>query len=284
MSSLTHNGNINCGSITKKNNWCCGTKEVVTCYTKEKNTNSKLVKFEKLLKKIWRHKKFLFNVMRARKMARSYYNSHKNFCISYNMSEVSCGSGRLTLYLNYPDCNSPEISTLQNYNKYTYLMRVVPRLPYMWSCTAKGNPFPKLSSWKNYVKESGKYTVLPFCNPQNAKLEKNEIILKQYLENADFFTDLFSSFNFSVSSHNSRKEYCKIFKVPGFLSSDCLPYKVRLSGDQLRMLQCMLLRNAPSMISKKKLPYFNNNVEGCNCNTDNNNNIIVDLSDNNLMV
>lgn len=236
MTSLTHNGNINCGSFTNNNNWCCGRQKTVNCYTLAKNTNSKLVNFEALLIKIWKHKKFLFNVMRARKMARDYRNKNKNFCISYNMSAVSCGEGKLTMYLNYNGCNSPENLTVMNFNKYSFLTRVVSLLPSVWSISA-----------------------------QNTPLQKNEIILKDFIENADFFTKLFSSFNFSTSNYNAGKEYCKVFKVPGFLSSNCLPYKVKLEGDELRMLQCMLLRGVPSMKTNAKLPYFNNDIEGCEC-------------------
>ena len=57
-------------------------------------------KFQRLVFTIFNKKKFIYNAIKARKMARSYYNNQKNFCTSFNMSDVTGGSGKLNIYLN----------------------------------------------------------------------------------------------------------------------------------------------------------------------------------------
>ena len=57
------------------------------------------------------------------------------------MNNVTGGSGRIILYLNYPDCKSPELTRLEDFNKYTYLLRIINLLPSMWGCTDKGHLF-----------------------------------------------------------------------------------------------------------------------------------------------
>ena len=266
-SELKYVDNINCSNFKSTNNYCCGTPQVVKCYN-EGLVNCNMKKFERLVFNILKHKAFIYNVIRARKMARSYYNNRKNFCITFNMSEVTCGSGKLALYLNYPDCIKPEVFSTSDYSKRTYLMRIVPLLPSIWGCSAKH--FPKLSSWENYYKENGtSYNkVLPFCSDPTVPLTDNEKILKDFMDNADFFTDLLSSFNFSVSNFNERKEYCKVYHVPKMLDPDCKGYKVRLNGEELRMLQCLYLRNTPYFKNRNgsKIQYHNSSLAtDCPC-------------------
>lgn len=270
MSDLQYTTDINCSEFKKKNNYCCGNPKVIHDYINDcnlpKRTNKQ--KFEKLFYTIMANKSFVFNVMRARKMARDYYNKRKNFCIVFDMNKVKCGSGKLSLYLNYPDCNTNELHNTNDFNSKTFLMRVVPLLPSIWGCYSKH--FNALSSWNNYTKEKGTPypKVPPFCNYGKIALSENEKILVDYMNIAGFFTDLFSSLNFSVSNFNQRRNYCKVFNVPKLLDTDCVGYKIRLNGEELRMLQCLYLRNTPYYYNKiqSKLPY---NSSTCDCSGNN---------------
>ena len=261
------NDNVNCCEIKKKNNYCCGTPEVVDCFKKEIIKQDKLNHFILLLKTLWRHKQFIFNVLKARNMARSYYNSRKNYCITFNMNEITCGSGKLILYLNYPDCNSPELLKNPNYNKTTYLMRVVNLLPVVWGCTTKSG-IPNSSCSKSMLSCSSQLSI--------SSLEPNERILRDFITNSDFFAQIFEALELSVSSFNAGKFYCKVFTVPGFLSN-CKSYKVKLTGEQLRMLQCLLLRGAPNVHTSSKIIYHNQDIanklnnKDCECDDQNSN-------------
>ena len=138
-------------------------------------------------------------------------------------------------------------------------MRVVPTLPSIWACKANlSSKYKRLSSFKNYYKESGTPypKTLPFCTDNNVPLSANELILQKYMKHTDLFTEIFSSFKFASENHTQRREYCKIFKIPADLDSDNVGYKIRLSGDELRMLHCIYLRNISTYINKGlvKLP------------------------------
>jgi len=257
--SLDYNGTINCDKPIS--DFCCGTPTVVKCY--EMNKNEKILEFQNLLGSIWRNKSFIDKILTVRKLARKYYNQHKNYCINFNMNNVTGGSGRIILYLNYPDCKSPELTRLEDFNKYTYLLRIINLLPSMWGCTDKGHLFPKLLSWKNYTKDNGTpyNKVLPFCsNTSNMPLQPNELLLKNFIDNIKFFNDIFQSFHYSTSYHNERKYYCKIFTIPAFLSKNGKSFKIKLNGDEIRMLECLLLRGKLQykIGVSKKIPVYSN--------------------------
>ena len=170
-SDFIFDDNVNCCEFVKKNNYCCGTPEVVKCFKREFTNQEKMSVFVKLIMTLWKYKQFIFNVLKARNMARSYYNSRKNYCITFNMNNVRCGSGRLILYLNYPDCNSPEVLKIQDYNRSTYLMRVVNLLPVVWGCTTKSG-IPYSSCSKSMKSCSGKLNI--------SDLEDNEKNIKRF--------------------------------------------------------------------------------------------------------
>ena len=199
---------------------CCATSNVVNCYNSK---GGKTVEFQNLLAVLWKYRRFTDNVISVREQARDYYNNKKNYCKTFNMTDVSGGEGRLSLYLNYPGCNSPEYNNV-DFNHNTFLLRVVGLLPKSWSSN------------------------------NNTALQNNELILKAFINNIKFLTDIKLAFNFSKSFHTERKHYCKTFTVPGFLSNDGNSYKITLNGDEIRMIQCLLLRGQ-LMSSFNKIPY-----------------------------
>lgn len=234
------------------NVFCCGRPDIYNKYLTKTNRQ----KFEKLLFTILKNKEFVYNVIKIRKMARSYYNNQKNYCTVFNMNKVEGGSGRLNVFLNYTD-NTDKNSI--DFNRRTFLTRVVDLLPAIWSChLTKAPGFKKLSAWKNYTKESGTPypKLLPFCSTDEANLSDNEKIIKKYVEYGNFFTEVVSALKFAITTFSERREYCKVFHVPAFLDEDNKGYKITLTGDELRILHCFYLRNNVrySGVAQNKLP------------------------------
>jgi len=84
---------------------CCATNKTVqnfyTCVASNKEASDK-VQLLTFFYQILKHSDFIYDVIRAKKMAREYYNRGKNYCVVLNMNKVSGGSGRLNLLPQSP--------------------------------------------------------------------------------------------------------------------------------------------------------------------------------------
>jgi|LakMenE01Jun11ns_1017448.scaffolds.fasta_scaffold9860812_2 hypothetical protein len=224
-----------CDSFTQKNNSCCGDKPTnLNYYNKDYNQYNNINNKRKLTKLIFttlKYSRLIYTIAGAVKMARSYYNQNKNYCVSINMSSINNGNGKLTLYLN-PSCTVSK----NDLNTRTYLTRVFDQLPTLWGCY-------------DYLNNP-----ISFCKTPYENLTNNEKILRYYMKHTDFFVNLLSALKQSIYDYAKYKDYCKVFTVPKYFSSDKTQYKVGLTGKEMKMLYCMYLRNS-SGNSSDKLPF-----------------------------
>ena len=221
---------------------CCATNETVrnlfrcVANNKEKADKAKLIT---LFYQILKNSDFIYDVIRAKKMAREYYNRRKNYCVVLNMNKVDGGSGRLNLYLNSLVCG-----TEVDYSKRTYLMRVVKGLPTLWACDNKKSA--------DGVQYPGKPS---YCNMMNQNLSTNEQIAFYYMKYSNFFVNVLSAFKYAIVNYAQFKNYCRVFTIPKELTTNCVGgSRAKFTGDELKMLYCRYLKNSPVMRTVGKLP------------------------------
>jgi len=249
-----------------KKNQCCGTEETRNKLWNNKddcfnhlNPKSKKQDFVNLILNILVNARVIYNIIRAKKMARKYYNEIKKYCVVIGTNRIQGGSGSLNLYLNKVPCD------FSNTNRNTHLMRLLDGLPSLWACFADNvnDRYPRLQPgalnvWGNYsTKGATPYNRrLPFCTGTSKQLSANEERVAQYMKHADFFTDLLSSLKTAFVNYANHKFYCKVFRIPAFLNSDNKSHKVYLTGKELKMIYCTYLRlERIGGLPTGKLPY-----------------------------
>ena len=231
-----------CDIIDETDSYCCARKETIDNFYKcvvNNHVRSSKQQITNLFYSILRNSNFIYDVVRARKMAREYYNRRKNYCVVLNMNQVKGGSGKLNLYLNSQVCNR-EI----DYNKRTYLMRVVKGLPTLWSCPDKKS------------KDGVQYPNKPaFCNFLNQNLSTNEKIANLYMKHSSFFLNVLSAFKYAIVNYAEFKNYCRVFDVPKEFTTGCTgAVKAKFTGQELKMIYCNYLRNTPTARTGSRLP------------------------------
>jgi hypothetical protein len=231
-----------CDRITATDDFCCARKETVLnmykCVANSKEATSKLQIYNLFLN-ILKNSNFIYAVVQAKKMAREYYNRGKNYCTVLNMNQVKGGSGKLTLYLNSQVCNR-EI----DFSKRTYLMRVAKGLPTLWSCPDKKST------------DGVQYPNKPlYCNQLNQNLSTNEKIAHQYMKHSAFFLNVLSAFKYATVNYAEFKNYCRVFDVPKEFTTGCTGgIKAKFTGQELKMIYCLYLRNTPLATKSRRLP------------------------------
>jgi hypothetical protein len=226
---------------------CCATNKTVqnfyTCVASNKEASDK-VQLLTLFYQILKHSDFIYDVIRAKKMAREYYNRRKNYCVVLNMNKVSGGSGRLNLYLNPLVC-----ARNIDYSQRTYLMRVLKGLPTLWACPNKNS------------NDGIQYPNKPvFCNATSQDLSTNEQIAYYYMKYSDFFVNVLSAFKYAIVNYAQFKNYCKVFTIPTELTSNCVGgVRAKFTGEELKMIYCNYLKNTAAARIAGKLPNPLNN-------------------------
>ena len=228
-----------CNRFTEKNNFCCGDNKTNTEFlSKECNpyqSVSRKSEFADLVLNVLKHARLIYKIVETKKMARDYYNKHKHYCTTLNVSEIQGGSGKIDLYLN-SECEV----TNQNLNQRTFVTRLVAGLPTLWACTAPKTP----QNLKTYN----------FCPHTLVPLTENEKRIQYYMKHSNFLVNLLYTLKNSIYTYANNREYCKVFNVPAKFSSNGQHYRVKLTGKELKMLYCLYLRGqgAPQ---NRLLPY-----------------------------
>ena len=145
-------------------------------------------------------------------------------------------------------------------------MRIIPLLPSIWGCKNKHpqtNPlYPILQKggkniWGNYLMNNNPNTTAypvrsPFCNANILPLNDNEKFLVRLFKQTDFLVTALSVLKTSIVKYAENKNYCKVFRIKGiYLNQGQSPYKVALTGEELKAIYCLYLRsyNDPNRLS-----------------------------------
>ena len=259
---------------------CCATEKTIKSLQNEKkyncfkNNSNKQKMVTWLLTGLY-YSREIYNVIRARKMVRKYYNEFKNFCTVLDLGllvdklsdthKYPNVKGKVRIYLNYDKCD-PFVG--KNPDKYINLMRIIPLLPSIWGCKTK-HPnnlnalYPILRKgnnniWGKYLMNNNPNTTAypvrsPFCNANLSPLTDNEKFLIALFKQTDILVKSLSALKRSIVRFAQNKDYCEVFRISGvYLEQGESPYKVALTGAELKAIYCLYLRsfNDPTKIAQ----------------------------------
>lgn len=171
------------------------------CTVENLNSALQITNITPLLYAILQNQKFLDVILRLKNTSRYYYNSgRKNFCSTVNLSSVNgYNNERITIFLPATGgnlLNDPCYINNYNYNYQTLLMRILPE-----------NVLP--TNWSDVVGQSAS---VPY-----GMLTNNEKIIFQYIQHADFYTDILRLFKNSFQYYATDKYECKKIVFPSSL-------------------------------------------------------------------
>lgn len=257
---------------------CCARKETLTNLKSNKpkypclfrgiqNFGNTKSNFIQLILNILKNDREVYNLIRARKMTRKYYNEFKNFCtilnvgvlkslVGENYKDKSKIRGKVKIYLDTNTCTFNGIN----------LMKVIQLLPSIWGCRSnqplKNALYPLLprgtsgNIWSKY-NINGKTTAYPyrppFCNLQKGKLSVNEKFLVDMFKTTDFLIRVLSSLKRSIVRYAQDRYYCETFTIPGIYTASGKKQRVSLTGRELKTIYCTTLRTSPSYTLNKNL-------------------------------
>lgn len=211
----------------------------------------------------------VYNVIKARKMVRKYYNEFKNYCTVLNLSILKKLTsnpkwknnpnikGKVRIFLNFDGCNPSNEKLFKNSENNINLMRLIELLPPSWGCKAKHPSnsealYPILKSggknvWGNYLKNVKPNTTAyavraPFCNSVIKSLTDKEKFIIEIFKSSDFLVKSLSALKRSIVNYAENRNYCVVLKVPAVYNSSDKPYKVALTGEELKAIYCTYLR------------------------------------------
>ena len=207
------------------------------------NPVSKVNQLKELLLAISYNRVFIDVVIDLKNMGRAYYNKNpRKFCSTVHLNPVEGSGGQsITLYLPSAGgviANSIEYINMSNYNKRTWLMRVLQnqQLPTCWSNRIKGGS-----------------ECLSDAVPPNL-LTPNEQVLYYYIKNADFFTRTLQLLTNSFYIHSVQRFQCYVLTFPADLYPGTLKERTfTVTNDFLKAVYSQYLRYS-RMPNSLKLP------------------------------
>ena len=170
------------------------------------NPVSKVNQLKELLLAISFNRVFIDVVIDLKNMGRAYYNKNpRKFCSTVHLNPVEGSGGQsITLYLPSAGgviANSIEYINMTNYNKRTWLMRVL-----------QNQQLP--TCWSNRIKNGSE--CISDAVPPNL-LTPNEQVLYYYIKNADFFTRTLQLLTNSFYIHSVQRFQCYVLTFPADL-------------------------------------------------------------------
>lgn len=250
---------------------CCATEKTIKSLQNVKKyncfkNNSNKQKLVTWLLSILYNSREVYNLIRARKMVRKYYNEFKNFCTVLDLDVLVNAladkakypnvSGKVRIYLNYDKCNP---FSDKNPDKYINLMRLIPLLPSIWGCKTKHPSnlnalYPILQKgnnniWGRYLMNNNPNTTAypvrsPFCNANLLPLTDNEKFIIALFKQTDILVSSLSALKRSIVRFAENKDYCEVFRISKvYLKQGESPYKVALTGAELKAVYCLYLRS-----------------------------------------
>jgi hypothetical protein len=197
------------------------------------NPVSKVNQLKELLLAISFNRIFIDIVIDLKNMGRAYYNNNpRKFCSTVNLNSVEGSGGQsITLYLPSAGgviANSIEYINMNNYNKRTWLMRILQnqKLPTCWSNKVIGRTGECASD----------------AVPPNL-LEPNEQVLYYYIKNADFFTRTLQLLTNSFYIHSVQRFQCYVLTFPADLYPGTLKERTfTVTNDFLKAVYSQYLR------------------------------------------
>lgn len=196
------------------------------------NPVSKVNQLKQLLLAISFNRVFIDVVIDLKNMGRAYYNKNpRKFCSTVNLTPVEGHGGQsITLYLPSAGgviANSIEYVNMNNYNKRTWLMRVL-----------QNQQLP--TCWSNRIKDGS--ICLSDAVPPNL-LTPNEQVLYYYIKNADFFTRTLQLLTNSFYIHSVQRFQCYVLTFPADLYPGTLKERTfTVTNDFLKAVYSQYLR------------------------------------------
>ena len=192
----------------------------------------KVNQLKELLLAISFNRVFIDVVIDLKNMGRAYYNKNpRKFCSTVQLNPVEGRGGQsITLYLPSAGgviANSIEYVNMNNYNKRTWLMRVLQnqQLPTCWSNRIKGGS-----------------ECISDAVPPNL-LTPNEQVLYYYIKNADFFTRTLQLLTNSFYIHSVQRFQCYVLTFPADLYPGSLKERTfTVTNDFLKAVYSQYLR------------------------------------------